>query len=143
VRPDRQTRESLLETLGIDLEKPATLFKLLQRNDLDVFRLERFAPDALAMLTREEKSILENRVKYEGYIAREEAQLARLRPLTSRSIPEAFDYASIPGLSREVVEKCLRRRPRTVGEAARIPGVTPAAVAIISAHVGRGRGLPA
>jgi tRNA uridine 5-carboxymethylaminomethyl modification enzyme len=66
-----------------------------------------------------------------------------LRPLESRPIPERFDYAGIAGLSREVVEKCSRRRPRTVGEASRIPGVTPAAVAIISAYVARGGSLPA
>ena len=143
VRPDRQTRQDLLETLGIDIETPATLLKLLQRNDLTVFDLERFAPGVLGPLSREEKSILENRVKYDGYIVREEERLARLRPLTSRPIPDSFDYGSIPGLSREVVEKCRGRRPRTLGEAARIPGVTPAAVAIISAHVARGRGLSA
>lgn len=143
VRPDRQTRQDLREILGIDLETPATLLKLLQRNDLTVFQLELFAPAVLGTLSREEKSILENRVKYEGYIVREEDRLARLRPLTSRAIPESFDYGSIPGLSREVVEKCRGRRPCTVGEAARIPGVTPAAVAIISAYVARGRGLSA
>ena len=143
VRPDRQTRADLMETVGIDIETPATLFKLLQRHDLDVFDLARFAPDVLGPLSREEKSILENRVKYEGYVLREEERLERQRPFSSRLIPEAFDYASIPGLSREVVEKCRGRRPRTVGEAARIPGVTPAAVAIISAHVARGRGLSA
>ncbi|HEV2064618.1 MAG TPA: FAD-dependent oxidoreductase, partial [Thermoanaerobaculia bacterium] len=143
VHPDRQTREDLAEILGIDLETPTTLYKLLQRQDLDVFRLERFAPAVIGPLSREEKSILENRVKYEGYIRREEEHLARLRPLTSRAIPESLDYSAIPGLSREVVEKCRGRRPHTVGEAARIPGVTPAAVAIISAHVARGRGLSA
>ena len=143
VHPNRQTRQQLVERVGIDVEVPTTLFKLLQRNDLDVFKLERFAPEALSELTREEKSILESRVRYEGYIRREQERLDRTRPLSGRPIPDGFDYAAIPGLSREVVEKCLRRRPHTVGEAARIPGVTPAAIAIISAHVARGRGLPA
>ncbi len=143
VHPDRQTRQDLADILGIDIETPATLRKLLQRNDLDVFMLERFAPGVFEPLSREEKSILENRVKYEGYIRREEERLARLRPLTSRAIPESLDYTAIPGLSREVVEKCRGRRPLTLGEAARIPGVTPAAIAIISAHVARGRGLSA
>ncbi len=54
--------------------------------------------------------------------------------------PGDFDYEGIPGLSREAVEKCSRRKPRTIGEASRIPGVTPAAVAIISAHVARAGG---
>ncbi|HTD53223.1 MAG TPA: tRNA uridine-5-carboxymethylaminomethyl(34) synthesis enzyme MnmG, partial [Thermoanaerobaculia bacterium] len=141
--PNRETREDLQERLGILLENPTTIYKLLQRQDLDVFRLESLAPDVLSVLTREEKSVLENRVRYEGYIRRERDRLERWKPLESRRIPEGFDYAALSGLSREVVEKCLRRRPRTLGEASRIPGVTPAAVAIISAHVARGRSLPA
>jgi tRNA uridine 5-carboxymethylaminomethyl modification enzyme len=141
VRPDRRTRQELKEAVGIDLDAPTTLRKLLQRQDLDVTKLERFAPDVLADLSREEKSILENRVRYEGYIRREQQRQERLKPLTRRRIPESFDYSVIPGLSREVVEKCVRRRPLTVGEAARIPGVTPAAVAIISAHVARDGGI--
>ena len=79
-------------------------------------------------------------MRYEGYIRREHERLERLKPFESRPIPEGFEYAGLPGLSREVVEKCSRRRPRTVGEASRIPGVTPAAVAIISAHVARAGG---
>jgi tRNA uridine 5-carboxymethylaminomethyl modification enzyme len=75
-------------------------------------------------------------VRYEGYIRRDLDRVARLRPMENRRIPEGFDY-DVPGLSREVVEKCARRRPRTIGEAARIPGVTAAAVAILCAHVGR------
>jgi len=141
--PNRETREDLLDRLGILLENPTTIYKLLQRQDLDVSRLESLAPDVLAPLTREEKSVLENRARYEGYIRRERERLERWKPLESRRIPEGFNYASLSGLSREVIEKCSRRRPRTLGEASRIPGVTPAAVAIISAHVARGGVLPA
>jgi tRNA uridine 5-carboxymethylaminomethyl modification enzyme len=83
--------------------------------------------------------MLESRVRYEGYIRREQERVERLKPLVTRPIPEEFQYRGIPGLSREVVEKCQSRRPRTLGEASRIPGVTPAAVAIISAHVSRSR----
>ncbi len=143
VCPDKETRQRIEETLGIDLASPATLHKLLQRQDLDIVALESYAPEVFSSLSGEEKSILENRVRYEGYIRRERERIERLRPMESRRIPEAFDYAAISGLSREIVEKCSRRRPRTVGEAARIPGVTPAAVAIISAHVARRGGLPA
>jgi tRNA uridine 5-carboxymethylaminomethyl modification enzyme len=143
VRPDSKTRERLLELFEVELNGPTTLFKLLQRKDLTIERLERFAPEALLGLTREEKSILENRVRYEGYIRRERESIERMRPLANRAIPNNLDYGAIPGLSREVVEKCSRRKPRTVGEAARIQGVTPAAVAIISAHVARGARLPA
>jgi tRNA uridine 5-carboxymethylaminomethyl modification enzyme len=114
--------------------------KLLKRQDLSIDTLAHLAPEALSPLSREERAILQSRVRYEGYIVRERERLERLRPLERREIPDSFDYAAVPGLSREVVEKCSRRRPRTVGEASRISGVTPAAVAIISAHVARGGG---
>jgi tRNA uridine 5-carboxymethylaminomethyl modification enzyme len=138
--PDRETRDRLHEALGIDVDAPTTLRTLLRRNDLDVNRLVPLAPEALSGLTREELDVLASRVRYEGYVARERERVERLRPLESRKIPEGFSYDGIPGLSREVVEKCARRKPRTLGEASRIPGVTPAAMAIISAHVSR---LPA
>jgi tRNA uridine 5-carboxymethylaminomethyl modification enzyme len=140
VAPDRETQQALWEAAGIRLSTPSTIYKLLQRQDLDVFDLESFAPELFVGLTREEKSILENRVRYEGYIRHEKDRLEQLRAIEGRRIPDAFDYAGLSGLSHEVIEKCSRRRPRTVGEASRIPGVTPAAVAIISAHVARGRG---
>ena len=76
-------------------------------------------------------------MRYEGYIRRERDRVEGLKPLEELAIPEGFEYREIPGLSREVVEKCGRRRPRTLGEAARVPGMTPAALAIISAHARR------
>ena len=136
--PSAGNRALLRKELGIEFEVPVSAFKLLQRNDLEPTRLAAVAPEAFEGLSAEQVSYLESRVRYEGYIAREMERLERLRPFESRPIPEEFVYEAIPGLSREVVEKCSRRRPRTVGEASRIPGVTPAAVAIISAHVVRG-----
>jgi tRNA uridine 5-carboxymethylaminomethyl modification enzyme len=135
--PSLATRSLFREKLGIELETPASAYKLLQRKDLNVERLETIEPLAFAGLDREERSILESRVRYEGYIRRERERLEHLRPFESRAIPEGFPYAGIPGLSHEAIEQCARRKPRTVGEASRIPGVTPAAVAIISAHVAR------
>jgi tRNA uridine 5-carboxymethylaminomethyl modification enzyme len=138
--PDRQTREVVLEQLGIVLEAPASLYKLLQRNDLHLAAMEAYAAEIFADLSPEERSILQSRVRYEGYIRREKERVERMKPLESRRIPEDFDYGAVSGLSREIVEKWSKRRPRTVGEASRIPGVTPAAVAILSARVARGRG---
>ena len=136
--PSAEGRETLREKLGIEFENPVSLHKLLQRNDLDVFGVSGLAPEIFEGLSRDEHAILQSRVRYEGYIRRENERLERLKPLESRRIPEGFLYAGVQGLSVEVIEKCARRQPRTVGEAARIPGVTPAAVAIISAHVARG-----
>ncbi len=139
VLPDRETREEFEQAFGILLGEPTTLHKLLKRQDLSVESLVPYACEILGMLSRDERSILESRVRYEGYIRREIDRIERMKPLEGRRIPEEFEYRSIPGLSREVIESCSRKRPRTIGEAGRIPGVTPAAVAIICAHVVRSR----
>jgi tRNA uridine 5-carboxymethylaminomethyl modification enzyme len=140
--PTENNRALLSEALGIEPDTPVTARKLLQRNDLDATAVWALAPivDVAAILSREERAILETRVRYEGYIRREQERLDRLKPFESRAIPGDFDYEGIPGLSREAVEKCSLRKPRTIGEASRIPGMTPAAVAIISAHVARAGG---
>jgi tRNA uridine 5-carboxymethylaminomethyl modification enzyme len=75
--------------------------------------------------------------KYGGYLKRQETQLARTRADEGRRIPQDFTYATVPGLSREVVERLSTVRPATIGQAARVPGVTPAAVAIVAARVAR------
>jgi tRNA uridine 5-carboxymethylaminomethyl modification enzyme len=139
IRPDRATRSEIERVAGVQIGGVTDLRKLLKRNDLSVQDIASLAPDIFIPLSREERAILESRVRYEGYIRRENDRLEKLKPLEGRRIPDALDYAAIPGISREVAERCTRRRPRTVGEAGRIPGVTPAAVAIICAHVGRGR----
>jgi tRNA uridine 5-carboxymethylaminomethyl modification enzyme len=77
----------------------------------------------------------ETEAKYSGYIAQQERQMARLKDSEGRAIPEAFGFAGIPGLSREICEKLERVRPATLGQAARIPGVTPAAVAILDCYL--------
>jgi tRNA uridine 5-carboxymethylaminomethyl modification enzyme len=135
IHPDRETREEFEKTIGIQLGEPTTLHKLLKRQGLSVDQLLPYGPESLATLTREERSILESRVRYEGYIRRETNRVGRMKPLEGRRIPEDFEYENVPGLSREVIQSCTRKRPRTLGEAGRIPGVTPAAVAIICAHV--------
>ncbi len=74
-------------------------------------------------------------VKYEGYLTQQDKQIARLKRAETLRIPEGFTYAGVPGLSREIVEKLDRVQPRTLGQASRIPGVTPAAVSIIHVHL--------
>lgn len=79
----------------------------------------------------------ETTIKYEGYLKRQRAEVDKSRRETSRMIPGGFPYERIPGLSREVVERLSSVRPRTLGQAGRVPGVTPAAVAVVAAHLGR------
>jgi tRNA uridine 5-carboxymethylaminomethyl modification enzyme len=80
---------------------------------------------------------LETTVKYAGYLRRQEAEIERARKDERRRIPRDFRFDRVPGLSREVVQRLTQVRPDTLGQALRIPGVTPAAVAVLSAHVGR------
>ena len=85
---------------------------------------------------------LETTVKYAGYLRRQEAEIERARKDERRRIPHDFPFDRVPGLSREVVQRLIQVRPDTLGQALRIPGVTPAAVAVLSAHVGRHRSSP-
>ncbi len=79
----------------------------------------------------------ETAVKYAGYLRRQESEIARGRKDEGRRIPTDFPFARVPGLSREVVQRLTQVRPDTLGQALRIPGVTPAAVAVLGAFVGR------
>jgi tRNA uridine 5-carboxymethylaminomethyl modification enzyme len=82
---------------------------------------------------------LEAECKYRGYLKRHEAMQARVASQQERAIPADFDYAVVPGLSREIVERLSAVRPATLGQAGRVPGVTPAAVAIVASRVARWR----
>jgi tRNA uridine 5-carboxymethylaminomethyl modification enzyme len=78
---------------------------------------------------------IETELKYSGYIAQQQRQVDRLKDAERRAIPEDFCYQDIPGLSREVQEKLERVRPDTLGRASSIPGVTPAAVAVLDVYL--------
>ncbi len=80
---------------------------------------------------------LETSVKYEGYLRRQQADVARLQKDERKRIPADFPYGRVPGLSREMVQRLSEIQPETVGQALRIPGVTPAAGALVAAFVGR------
>lgn len=77
----------------------------------------------------------ETEIKYAGYLEQQDRQIQRLRDSERRKIPSGFVYADVPGLSREVRDKLERVRPETLGQASRIPGVTPAAVAVIDCYL--------
>jgi len=81
---------------------------------------------------------VETGIKYRGYLDQQARQITRLKESERRPVPTVLDYAAIPGLSREVSEKLARVRPATLGQAARIPGITPAAIAILDIYLSRG-----
>ena len=84
---------------------------------------------------RNELKSVETEIKYSGYLDQQSKAIVRLKQSEQRLIPDWFDYARVSGLSREMNEKLTRVRPRTLGQASRIPGVTPAAVSLINVYI--------
>jgi tRNA uridine 5-carboxymethylaminomethyl modification enzyme len=84
---------------------------------------------------RNEMKTVETEIKYAGYLEQQKKSMARLKRDEQRVIPPEFDYAACSGLSREMVEKLGKVRPRTLGQASRIAGVTPAAVALVNCFI--------
>ena len=147
LRPDRDT-QTWLARAGLDLATQTTIGKLMQRTALDVDALIAAASEALPefsdafrALSDEEKEGVISRLRYAGYIERQQREASRMSEDENLRIPAEMSYA-LPGLSREMVEKLSRIRPASLGQASRIPGVTPAAVAIVRVHVRRGGPSP-
>lgn len=144
VRPDKET-VSCLRDAGIELTTQTTIAKLLQRASLDLSRFlgaaEAFLPDlaqAFRALSDEESDGVVSRLRYGGYIERQQREAARMHEDEDLRIPASMTFA-LPGLSREMTEKLTKVRPHSLGQASRIPGVTPAAIAILRMHLRRGR----
>ncbi len=78
---------------------------------------------------------VEIQIKYEGYIQRQREEIQRMERLQSLHLPVDFQFEGISGLSREVVEKLVKIRPTSLGQAARISGITPAALSILAIHL--------
>jgi tRNA uridine 5-carboxymethylaminomethyl modification enzyme len=118
-----------------------SLAELLRRPELDVPALAAIAaaggldPDSVLPDDAAVRERIEVQVKYEGYLRRQEAEAARLARLEDVRLPDDLDYAVLNGLSSEAREKLGRERPRSLGQASRIRGVTPAAVAVLATHV--------
>jgi tRNA uridine 5-carboxymethylaminomethyl modification enzyme len=89
----------------------------------------------LSAAARNEMKTVETEIKYAGYLDQQRKSIERLKKAEQRLIPEWFDYGKVSGLSREMNEKLQRVRPRTLGHASRIPGVTPAAVSLINVYI--------
>jgi tRNA uridine 5-carboxymethylaminomethyl modification enzyme len=89
----------------------------------------------LATAVRNELKSVETEIKYAGYLDQQTKSIERLKKAEQRTIPDWFDYGKVSGLSREMNEKLTRVRPRTLGQASRIPGVTPAAVSLINVYI--------
>jgi tRNA uridine 5-carboxymethylaminomethyl modification enzyme len=127
--PDAATNERLAALGTAPLGRPSTLAEILRRPELTCATLlpalgyDPIDPDL--------SERLETAIKYEGYLDRQAEEARRFRDLEETPLPATLDYAQIPGLSREATEKLGKLRPRSIGQASRIPGITPAAVSIL------------
>ncbi len=116
----------------------ASFLELLRRPEIHYKDLvERFGLET--QLSQADRDIVEMLVKYEGYIKREEARLANAERLDKVKVPRDLDFGKVPGLRAEIKQRLTESRPATLGAARRIPGVTPAAISVLSIHIaGRG-----
>lgn len=121
--------------LAADDDRP-TLDVWLRRPEARLAQLHSFLSERLGTaIPASALMTLETELKYEGYFRQQEKLVERMRASDARSIPDGFAFRGIPGLSREVVDKLERVRPVTLGQASRIPGVTPAAVAVLDLYL--------
>src|SRR3989304_4702122 len=118
------------------IRKPATLADLLRRKEVSCRMLAGLDGPGGELPSSIEAEV-EMELKYEGYLKRERAEVERFRKLEEMVIPEDFAAAALTVLSNEVREKLSRIRPRSLGQAARISGVTPAAISILMVHLER------
>jgi len=139
MRPDSK----LCERLGLSWDDRPTLAQWLRRPEASIAMLR---PEIEAKL--EEAALtgvlatVETEIKYAGYIAQQGRQIQKLKDAERRPIPYTFAYHQVPGLSREIQEKLLRVQPETLGQAGRIPGVTPAAIAVLDVYLTVTKGAP-
>ncbi len=141
VNPKMLSAERAIELIGQPIERDYTLAELLRRPDVRYELLVQLAEPGIAARAEElgldslrcEQVVeqIEIQSKYAGYIARQQAEVARHEHNENLPIPEDFDYAQVRGLSNEVRAKLVAQRPATVGIAARISGVTPAAISLL------------
>lgn len=121
---------------SVCLSEPVNLGQLARRPEVTAASLEHLLPDEFRAEDRAgELLTVVTDLKYEGYLAAHETLATRLGKATNRRIPERIEYSQLPGLSVEMAERLNRIRPQTIGQAMRIPGLTPAALSLLTIHV--------
>lgn len=137
--PQKLAEEEQLRVFGQKLSREANLHDLLRRPNLDYAALMTL-PDAQPETALADSVVeqVEIQVKYQGYIDRQNEEIDSRRDIETLKLPDGIDYGKVKGLSAEVQQKLNQHKPETVGQASRISGVTPAAVALLMVHLKRG-----
>lgn len=137
--PQKLAEDEQIRVFGQKLSREANLHDLLRRPNLDyaaLMTLEGAMPSE--NLSAEVVEQVEIQVKYQGYIDRQNEEIDSRRDIETLKLPDGIDYGKVKGLSAEVQQKLNQHKPETVGQASRISGVTPAAVALLMVHLKRG-----
>ena len=144
IRP-HDVSDAVSATLGAPLARDVRAFELLRRPEASYATLTQIASigaadwmcaaDADERLVEQVQLQLEVQAKYSGYIDRQQQEIHRHRRHEDTALPEPMDYSQVPGLSTEVRQKLMQTRPQTIGQAARVPGVTPAAISLLLVHL--------
>jgi len=134
IKPTADVNARLAALESAPLKQQVSLADLLRRPEMDLDKLAVVSGREIQVDKAYHQEVL-LQVKYEGYIKRQQEQVERFRKFESIALPPEFDYNGLPGLSNEVVEKLSRVRPRNLGQASRISGITPAAVSILQIHL--------
>jgi len=134
VRAESERAREVEDIWGKPLLKEANLMELLRRPEVDIQRLLGFfeGGDLIADQVGEQVEI---QAKYEGYIVRQQTEIDKALRHDHLRLPETLDYAGVPGLSNEVSQKLKAQRPETLGQASRIPGMTPAAISLLLVYL--------
>ncbi len=138
VRPGELTDEQTRAVFGAPLSREFRASELLRRPEMNYRRLLRLPGLEPAADDPKVAEQVEIQIKYAGYIERSQQDIARARRNEDKVLPSDLDYRDVRGLSAEVQEKLNRQRPHTLGQAGRIPGVTPAAISLLLVHLKRG-----
>ncbi|MEM7375919.1 MAG: tRNA uridine-5-carboxymethylaminomethyl(34) synthesis enzyme MnmG [Pseudomonadota bacterium] len=139
LRPGQLAPEAEASLLGEPLKKVQRLDELLRRPGVDYAALVDAGLGPAAPADAAVAAQVEVQIKYQGYIDRAQQEIAKASRHEHTALPADFDFAAVHGLSAEVQQKCLQHRPHTVGQASRIPGVTPAAVSLLLVHLKKHR----
>ena len=137
--PQKLAEDEQIRVFGQKLSREANLHDLLRRPNLDyaaLMTLEGAKPEC--RLPENVIEQVEIQVKYQGYIDRQNEEIDSRRDIETLKLPDDIDYSKVKGLSTEVQQKLNQHKPETVGQASRISGVTPAAVALLMVHLKRG-----
>ena len=135
IRPATPAAEVLRKRHGEQVKTEQRILDLLRRPNLGYAELMALPGSGNGVSDPEVAEQVEIQAKYHGYIERQREEIERQRRHASKTLPEDLDYQAVSGLSSEVREKLLSVRPATIGQAARIPGMTPAAVSLLLVHL--------